>query len=141
MNAKPLDPNLAMVLMGVIGIIVPVATLVVNFVENSRNAKHQSAEVRDVGVKIEDARRDLTADATAAAVAVQDVAKKVDEARQESAAQTAATIEVAAVAEKVEQTCLDVAANAGHVETIEELKRLLQNVAPKDARVKALLSR
>ena len=158
---KTLDPNLTMVILGVIGIIVPLATLAVNFVQNASIATDQSArasiaaaEVREVAVKVEDARRDLVANTSAAAVAVRDVATKVEEARQHSVS------EAAAVAEKVEETRVNVAANTAAVDqkldvihntivngpltkalqTIEKMKKILQTLAPNDVRVKELLA-
>lgn len=141
MTAPVLDPNLAMVIMGVIGIIVPLATLLVNFVQNRSIAK--------------DARRDLVANTSAAAVAVQEVAVKMEQARQDS------VIEAAAVAEKVEETRANVATTAASVDqkleiiqntlqngpltealaTIEELKQMLRTLAPDDRRVQALVGR
>ena len=161
-EAKPLDPNQAMVMMAVIGIIVPLATLAVNFVQNAGIATEQSArasiaaaEVREVAVKVEDARRDLVANTSAAAVAVQDVATKVEQARQDSVAtRVAVASEAAAVAVKVEE-------NTAHVDErletihqtlmngpltqalarIEKLETLLRSLAPNDVRVRELLGR
>lgn len=176
-TAIALDPNFAMVIMGVIGIVVPLSTLLVNFIQNSRIAREQAAtatriatdqsaraslaeaEVRNVAVKVEDARRVLAANTSAATVAVRDVATKVEQARQDSAVTRAAVaVEVAAVAEKVEEARLNVAAHVDQkldsiqktlingpltqaLATIEEMKRLLQSLAPNDARVLEILSR
>lgn len=148
---KALDPNLTMVILGVIGIIVPLATLAVNFVQNASIATDQSAraniaaaEVRDVAVKVEDARRDLVANTSAAAVAVQDVANKVEQARQDSVAtRVAVASEAAAVAVKVEETIHNTLMNgplAQALETIEKQKKLLQSLAPDDVRVREILS-
>lgn len=154
-----LDPNLTLVLLSLVGIVVPLSTLLVNFIQNSRIAKHQAAEVREVAVKLEDARRVLAVNTSAATVAVRDVAIKVEQARKDSAVTRAAVaIEVAAVAEKVEEARLNVAAHVDQkldaiqntlvngpltqaLATIEELKGLLQRLAPHDARVQEALSR
>jgi hypothetical protein len=106
-----LDPNLALVLVSLVGIVVPITTLVIKFVQDNRIAKDQSArantaaaEVRNVAARVEDARMDLVANTNAATLAMHDVAVKVEQARQDSEAIRAATaLEVAAVAVKVEE--------------------------------------
>lgn len=119
-----LDPNLALVLVAIVGILVPLATLFVNFIQNRSIAKEQqaralttAAEVRNVAVKVEEARHDRAAAAVeAAAVAVETrVSLDASRARVDERLDVIYTL----VNGRLTQA----------LNTIEELKRMLQQHA------------
>jgi hypothetical protein len=161
-----MDANLAVVLVAVIGVVVPVLTTLLKFVQDRSIAREQTlradtaaAQVQDVAARVEAARRDLQINTQVAAAEIRKVAVKVEEVRVDSAAtQAVAVSEAQAVAARVEEAREILAVNTAEVgqkldvihtlvndrlslalEMISQLKSMLIQVAPNDPRVKAIL--
>jgi hypothetical protein len=136
-----LDPNVTLVLLALVGVVVPLSTLVIKFIQDSRIAGEAAAR------------------ATAAALEVRGVATKVEEARDQQAMrakETAAEVAHVATALAVDrkawgqnQERTDEKLDSIHtlvnsrltqaLDTIEELKIMLKSLAPNDERVQKLL--
>jgi hypothetical protein len=137
-----LDPNLTLVLLALVGVIVPLSTLLIKFVQDSRIAQEEAQrsiaaafEVRRVADKVEKAREQQAVQATAAAVEVQLVAAALDVDRKAWGQNQDRTDEKLDSIHTLVNSRLTQA-----LDTIEELKMMLKNLAPDDERVKKLVS-
>lgn len=131
-----MDPNLTLVILGFIGIVVPLSTLWIKFVQDNRIAKE--AEERSMAKEAQDLLVAKVAEIRAVdmAVKVGQAVEKVEEAR----------VDLAKTA-SISDGKLDVihdAVNSRLTEAlamIDALKKLLVSVAPTDKRVRALVKK
>lgn len=109
-----MDANVAVVLVAVIGVIVPITTTIIKFIQDSRIAGIAHLHARSAAEKAEETRAVLV----------------------DNTSQTDAKLEV--IHRLVNNQLSEVVARfTAAFQTIDELKKLLVEIAPQDPRVKA----
>lgn len=132
-----MDSNIALVvstvLVSIVGIVVPMSTLLVKYFQDKTIAEKQAFETRKIAIKLEEATVQQVILAEAAAVEVKAVAAKVEETRANVEASTNEKLD------EIHKLANSRLSRALHM--IDELKRIVLSLAPDDPRVQELVDR